>query len=672
MDRREAQGELEGLREKLARWSREYYVEDSPSVEDHVYDECYRRLVELERQFPELVTPDSPTQRVGGRILESFAKVGHDIPMLSLGDVFSKEELADFVGHLEETAGSNLSYNCELKIDGLAISLVYENGVFVKGSTRGDGLIGEDITENLKTIRAVPLRLKEDVTVEVRGECYMPKKSFAELNARREAEGQPVFANPRNAAAGSLRQLDSKVTAQRNLSTFIYYLMEPEKFGVKTQSEAVRKMASWGFKVNGESQVCSTMEEIDGYIDAYQEKRADLEYDIDGIVLKAEPFTVHELVGNTVKVPRWAIAYKFPPDEQETVVRDIEWTVGRTGVVTPTAVMDPVFLAGTMVSRASLHNPDYLNEKGIRIGDVVRLHKAGDIIPEISEVVPDRRPADSVPYEIPECCPECGARLVHMDDEVALRCINPKCKALMKESLTHFASRNAMNIDGLGPKIIEQLFERGIVSDVSDLYKLTFDDLLSLDKIKDKSANNLLAAIDASRGNSLERLLFGLGIRHVGAKAAKVLAERFLTMDALAAATKEEIVSIDSMGETIADSIVMYFESDGAGELIEELKDAGVNMNYLGKTEAERDEEAAGSAFNGLTVVLTGTLDRLKRSDAKKWLEDHGARVTGSVTKKTDLLICGHDAGSKLTKAESLGTRIINEEEFLQKMEEEK
>lgn len=670
MDKEEAKKELESLREKLTKWSREYYVLDAPTVEDHVYDENYKRLLELEAKFPELVTKDSPSQRVGGRILTNFTKVEHEIPMLSLGDVFSKEELADFVKRLNENAGDDFGYNCELKIDGLAISLTYEDGIFVKGSTRGNGTIGEDITENLKTINAVPLKLNEKISVEVRGECYMPKKSFVDLNKKREAEGQPVFANPRNAAAGSLRQLDSKITAERNLSIFIYYLMEPEKFGVKTQSEALKKMASWGFRVNGESRVCSTMDEIDAYLDEYQAKRAGLEYDIDGIVLKAEPFTVHELVGNTVKVPRWAIAYKFPPDEQETIVRDIEWTVGRTGVVTPTAVMDPVLLAGTTVSRASLHNPDYLNEKGIRLLDTVKLHKAGDIIPEISEVVLEKRPEDSKPYEIPTNCPECGAKLVHLDDEAALRCINPKCKALMKESLTHFASRNAMNIDGLGPKIIEQLFERGMINDVSDLYKLTFDDLLLLDKFKEKSASNLLNAIDASRKNSLERLLFGLGIRHVGAKAAKLLAERFMTMDALAKASKEEIVAIETMGETIADSLSTYFNSEGANELLEELKSVGVNMSYLGKTVAELEEAASGSAFNGLTVVLTGTLERLKRSDAKKWLEEHGAKVTGSVTKKTNLLICGHDAGSKLTKAKELGTKIMNEEEFLQKMEE--
>ncbi|MCR1901542.1 NAD-dependent DNA ligase LigA [Ligilactobacillus apodemi] len=662
--------EVQAIRAELNKWSHEYYVLDRPTVEDHVYDEKYRRLVELEKQYPELVTADSPTKRVGGQILSGFEKVEHEIPMLSLGDVFSKEELADFKEKLEENVGEELVYNCELKIDGLAISLVYEKGVFVKGSTRGNGTIGEDITENLKTIKAIPLRLSEPIDVEVRGECYMPKEAFLKLNETKEEQGQTVFANPRNAAAGSLRQLDTRQTAKRNLSVFMYYLIEPEKYGVKTQSEALAKLQSWGFKVNQEAKRVTKMAEIDQYIDKYQQTRAELAYEIDGIVIKADSFAIQAKVGNTVKVPRWAIAYKFPPDEQETIVREIEWTVGRTGVVTPTAVMDPVELAGTMVARASLHNPDYLLQKDIRLGDTVKLHKAGDIIPEISEVVLAKRPKDSVSYEIPTNCPECGAKLVHLDEEVALRCINPQCPALLKESLTHFASRNAMNIDGLGPRIIEQLFDKHLIKDAAGLYNLTFDELLTLDKFKEKSANNLLNAIAKSKQNSLERLLFGLGIRHVGAKAARLLAEHFKTIDNLKQADVAEIVAIDSLGETIADAVVTYFKNEQVDVLLTELAQAGVNLEFLGKTSEEIAQKMGDDPLNGLTVVLTGKLDKIKRADAKKRLEAHGAKVTGSVSKKTDLLVAGHDAGSKLTKAQELGIKIIDEEEFLKQTEE--
>ena len=665
------QQQFDELRSQLNTWSREYYSLDKPSVPDDVYDQKYQELVKLEKAHPEMITPDSPTQRVGGQILTGFEKIGHEIPMLSLGDVFSKEELADFVANLDQTVDQQIDYNCELKIDGLAISLVYRNGKFVQGSTRGNGQIGEDITQNLKTINAIPLELSEPVDVEVRGECYMPKASFVELNQRQEEQGKQIFANARNAAAGSLRQLDSRITAERKLSTFIYYLMEPEKFGVTTQSEALEKMRSWGFKVNPDYRVAHNMDEIRAYIDEYQQKRASLPYDIDGIVIKANPFKVHEEVGNTVKVPRWAIAYKFPPDEQETVVHKIEWTVGRTGVVTPTAVMDPVQLAGTMVSRASLHNPDYIKEKDIRIDDTVKLFTAGDIIPEVATVVLKKRPADSQPYSIPTECPECHAPLVHLDDEVALRCINPKCPALVKESLTHFASRNAMDIRGLGTKIIAQLYERKMVQDVADLYQLNFEELLQLDKFKDKSANNLLTAIDNSRHNSLERLLFGLGIRHVGAKAARLIAQHFKTMDAIKKATIDEIAAIKTVGQTIAESVVTYFQNPQVNELLEELVQAGVNMDFLGQSEEEQAAAAAESPFNGLRVVLTGTLDHLKRADAKKWLEAHGAKVTGSVSGKTDLLIAGHDAGSKLAKAQQLNVKIINEATFMEQMEAE-
>ena len=671
MDRAQATQVVTELRRQLNQWSHEYYVLDKPTVADHVYDQVYEKLRQLEADFPELVTADSPTQRVGGQVLAGFTKVQHEIPMLSLGDVFSEDELLAFTNKLQADTGQTFAYNCELKIDGLAISLTYEDGVFVKGSTRGNGLIGEDITANLKTIKAIPLRLTEPVSVEVRGECYMPLAAFNQLNAERQAQGQEVFANPRNAAAGSLRQLDTKITAQRKLSTFIYYLMETDRFGITTQSAALKQLAAWGFKVNPDSRLCQTEDEIKAYVAEYTAKRNQLAYDIDGIVVKSDPFAIHNEVGNTVKVPKWAIAYKFPPDEQETVVRDITWTIGRTGVVTPTAVMDPVQLAGTKVERATLHNVDYLQAKDVRIGDTVKIHKAGDIIPEISQVVLAKRPNDTVPYVVPTTCPVCGSDLVHLDDEVALRCINPMCPALIKESLTHFASRNAMNIDGLGTKIIDKLYEQGLIKDVAGLYKLTFADLIGLDKFQEKSANNLLTAIANSKQNSLERLLFGLGIRHVGAKAGQILAEHFGTIAQLMQASSEEIAAIPNVGQVIADSVVQYFANEHVQILIAELAEVGVNTKYLGPTTAERAQAAATSQFNGLRVVLTGTLDTIKRADAKKWLEAHGAKVTGSVSKKTDLLIAGHDAGSKLTKAEQLQVKIINEQEFIAQMEAE-
>lgn len=665
----EATERVNQLKTDLIKWTRQYYVLDQPTVEDHVYDEHYLQLVELEKAFPNLVTPNSPTQRVGGQVLPGFEKVSHEVPMLSLGDVFSIEELSEFDQRLQKSVDAEVSYNAELKIDGLAISLTYENGVFVKGSTRGDGTIGEDITENLKTVKSIPLTLTEPISIEVRGECYMPTKAFVALNKRREEAGETVFANPRNAAAGSLRQLNTAKTAQRQLSTFIYYIVDPDALDVKTQSDALKRLAELGFRTNTESRVTSDMTEISAYINEYQTKRHDLSYDIDGIVIKANLFTIHDEVGNTVKVPKWAIAYKFPPDEQETKVLDIEWTIGRTGVVTPTAIMNPVQLAGTTVSRASLHNGDLLKQKDIRINDTVKLHKAGDIIPEISEVVLDKRPEDSVVYSLPTNCPVCGALLVHLDEEVALRCINPKCPALIKESLAHFASRNAMNIDGLGPKIVEQLFENKLISDVAGLYQLTADQLLTLDNFKEKSVNKLLNAIDISRQNSVERLLFGLGIRHVGAKAARLVSAEFKDIHQLMTATSEDILVIDSIGQVIADSLVTYFANDQVRELIDELDNAQVNLTFLGKTTAEIAELAEGSPVMDKKVVLTGTLDQLKRSDAKKWLEANGASVVGSVSKKTDLLIAGHDAGSKLTKAEQLEIEIWDEQQFISVME---
>ena len=664
-----AKQEIIPLKKQLTQWGKEYYEQDNPSVEDYVYDRAYQRLVALEQRFPELKTADSPTQHVGGGPTTQLTKVTHDIPMLSMGDVFSIDELLDFNARQQESSVVDVDpeYNLELKIDGLSLSLVYENGKLVQGSTRGNGVIGEDVTPNVMTIKSVPHELPEPLSIEFRGECYMPKKSFVKLNQQREAAGLPTFANPRNAAAGSLRQLDPQVTAKRDLATFMYYIPEYQKLGLTTQSAALDKMRALGFSVNPNNRVVHNQQEIKDYVAEYTGKRDQLPYGIDGIVEKVNDLDTETALGNTVKVPRWEIAYKFPPEEQATVVRDIEWTVGRTGNVTPTAVMDPVQLAGTTVSRASLHNPDYLQEKEIRIGDTVYLHKAGDIIPEISRVDLKKRPANSQPYVIPTTCPVCGAKLVHLDGEVALRCVNPMCPAQIKEGLAHFASRNAMNIDGLGPKIIQQLWDKQLIHDVADLYQLTYDQLLTLDKFGDKSANNLLTSIDNSRNNSVERLLFGLGIRHVGAKAARLIMEKFQSLDKLMAAGADEISAVEGIGPTIGASVETYFANDQVVKLVDELRAAGVNFAYLGTTTPANPT----SEWNGRRVVLTGKLENMTRGQAKSWLEEHGAKVTGSVSKKTDIVIAGTAAGSKLTKARDLGITIWDETRFAQAMKEE-
>lgn len=664
-----AKQEIAPLREQLTKWGREYYEQDNPSVEDYVYDRAYQRLVELEQRFPELKTSDSPTQHVGGGPTSELIKVTHEIPMLSMGDVFSIDELMDFNQRQQDNGDVSVTpeYNLELKIDGLSLSLVYENGRLVQGSTRGNGNIGEDVTANVMTIKSIPHQLPEPLSLEFRGECYMPKESFVKLNQEREAAGLSVFANPRNAAAGSLRQLDPQVTARRDLATFMYYVPEYQKLGVRTQAAALDRMRELGFSVNPHNRVVHNRQEITDYIEEYTAQRDQLSYGIDGIVEKVNDLDTESALGNTVKVPRWEIAYKFPPEEQATVVRDIVWTVGRTGNVTPTAVMDPVQLAGTTVSRASLHNPDYLREKDIRLGDTVYLHKAGDIIPEISRVDLKKRPADSQPYQVPTTCPVCGSDLVHLDDEVALRCVNPMCPAQIKEGLAHFASRNAMNIDGLGPKIIQQLWDKELVHDVADLYSLTHDQLLTLDKFGDKSAANLLTSIANSRNNSVERLLFGLGIRHVGAKAARLIMEHFQNLDRLLTASADEVAAVDGIGPTIGDSVQTYFANEQVKKLVDELRAVGVNFDYHGSVVPA----ATDSEWNGRRVVLTGKLEELTRADAKHWLEAHGAKVTGSVSKKTDIVIAGTAAGSKLTKAQDLGIMVWDEARFAQAMKEE-
>ncbi|TFJ44398.1 DNA ligase (NAD(+)) LigA [Carnobacterium divergens] len=665
----QAKEEVFQLRTKLEQYSYEYYVKDNPSIEDHEYDKLYHRLVELETEFPDLVTGDSPTQRVGGTVLPGFTKVVHEIPMLSLGNAFNKNDLLDFDQRIKKLVEGEVEYICELKIDGLAVSLKYEEGKLVQAATRGDGTVGEDITQNIRTVKSVPLRLKKPYSIEVRGECYMPKSSFLKLNKEREENGEDVFANPRNAAAGSLRQLDPKIAAKRNLSTFLYTVADFGELTATSQEEALNQLDELGIKTNHERKLCQSIEEVCQYVEAFHEKRSELPYEIDGIVIKVNRFSTQEKLGFTVKAPRWAIAYKFPAEEAQTIVREIEWTVGRTGVVTPTAIMDPVRLAGTTVQRASLHNVDLIKVRDIRLLDTVVIHKAGDIIPEVTRVVLDKREKTSEPYQIPTHCPACDSELVHLEEEVALRCMNPKCPAQITEGLSHFVSRNAMNIDGLGNKVIIQMYEKDLVHDVADLYKLTFEELLTLDKIKEKSANNLLAAIDNSRSNSVERLLFGLGIRHVGAKAAKLVAEEFGSMTGIRQATKEEILAVDGIGDIIAESLQTYFSLPEVTELINELATLQVNLDYLGKKKNEVVQ--SDSVFNGKTIVLTGKLTHFTREEAKVRIENLGGNVTGSVSKKTDIVVAGSDAGSKLAKAEKLEITVWNEDQLLEQLEGE-
>ncbi|EIN1034915.1 NAD-dependent DNA ligase LigA [Listeria monocytogenes] len=653
----------------LDQYSYDYYVIDNPTVEDAEYDQKMQELLKIEEAHPEWVTPESPSKRVGGEVLEGFKKVAHDTPMLSLANAFNQEDLADFDRRIRDKVGDDIAYMCELKIDGLAVSLQYENGKYKQGATRGDGTIGEDITANLRTIRSIPMKLQKDYSIEVRGEAFMPKRSFQKLNEIREEEGQMLFANPRNAAAGSLRQLDTKIAASRNLDIFLYAVADFGEMGVETHSAGLDMLETLGLKVNKERRLCNSLEEVYAYIEEWTEKRAGLAYDIDGIVLKLNNLEQQRQMGNTVKSPRWSIAYKFPAEEVPTKLLDIELNVGRTGVITPTAVLEPVRVAGTTVSRASLHNEDLITEKDIRIGDTVLIKKAGDIIPEVIKSITEKRSGSEEPFHMPKNCPACDSELVRLEEEVALRCINPKCPAQIKEGLIHFVSRNAMNIDGLGEKVIIQLFSQHLIKDVADLFFLSKEKLLELERMGEKSVTNLLASIQASKQNSLEKLLFGLGIRHVGAKAAKSLAIHFDTMDNLKVADKETLTSINDIGEKMADSIVTYFANEEVHDLLEELKRAGVNMTYTGpKLEDMFEEELV---FTGKTVVLTGKLEKLTRNDAKALIESLGGNVSGSVSKKTDVVVAGSDAGSKLAKAEELAIPIWSEEDLIEYLPDE-
>ncbi|EMR7661802.1 NAD-dependent DNA ligase LigA [Listeria monocytogenes] len=652
----------------LDQYSYDYYVIDNPTVEDAEYDQKMQELLKIEEAHPEWVTPESPSKRVGGEVLEGFKKVAHDTPMLSLANAFNQEDLADFDRRIRDKVGDDIAYMCELKIDGLAVSLQYENGKYKQGATRGDGTIGEDITANLRTIRSIPMKLQKDYSIEVRGEAFMPKRSFQKLNEIREEEGQMLFANPRNAAAGSLRQLDTKIAASRNLDIFLYAVADFGEMGVETHSAGLDMLETLGLKVNKERRLCNSLEEVYAYIEEWTEKRAGLAYDIDGIVLKLNNLEQQRQMGNTVKSPRWSIAYKFPAEEVPTKLLDIELNVGRTGVITPTAVLEPVRVAGTTVSRASLHNEDLITEKDIRIGDTVLIKKAGDIIPEVIKSITEKRSGSEEPFHMPKNCPACDSELVRLE-EVALRCINPKCPAQIKEGLIHFVSRNAMNIDGLGEKVIIQLFSQHLIKDVADLFFLSKEKLLELERMGEKSVTNLLASIEASKQNSLEKLLFGLGIRHVGAKAAKSLAIHFDTMDNLKVADKETLTSINDIGEKMADSIVTYFANEEVHDLLEELKRAGVNMTYTGPKLEDMSEEEL--VFAGKTVVLTGKLEKLTRNDAKALIESLGGNVSGSVSKKTDVVVAGSDAGSKLAKAEELAIPIWSEEDLIEYLPDE-
>ena len=635
----------------LNRYASEYYTSDNPSVSDSEYDRLYRELVELEAAYPDQVLADSPTHRVGGKVLDGFEKYSHQYPLYSLQDAFSREELEAFDARVRKEL-PHPTYICELKIDGLSISLTYEKGILVAGATRGDGSIGENITENLKRVKDIPLTLPEKLDITVRGECYMPRASFDLVNQARQENGEPEFANPRNAAAGTLRQLDTAVVAKRNLATFLYQEASPSTRD--SQEKVLKHLEQLGFVVNPKRILAENIDEIWGFIQEVGQERENLPYDIDGVVIKVNDLAGQEELGFTVKAPKWAVAYKFPAEEKEAQLLSVDWTVGRTGVVTPTANLTPVQLAGTTVSRATLHNVDYIAEKDIRKDDTVIVYKAGDIIPAVLRVVESKRVSEEK-LDIPTNCPSCDSQLLHFEDEVALRCINPRCPAQIMEGLIHFASRDAMNITGLGPSIVEKLFAANLVKDVADIYRLKEEDFLLLEGVKEKSASKLYQAIQASKENSAEKLLFGLGIRHVGSKASQLLLQHFHSIENLAQADPEEVASIESLGSVIAKSLQTFFATEGSKILLDELKETGVNLDYKGQT------VVADAALSGLTVVLTGKLERLKRSEAKSKLESLGAKVTGSVSKKTDLVVAGADAGSKLQKAQELGIEVRDE-----------
>ncbi|MFD1065546.1 NAD-dependent DNA ligase LigA [Oceanobacillus locisalsi] len=668
MNKQEIKEQMNSLVELLNQYGYSYYVLDNPSVPDSEYDRKLRELEDLEKDYPEFVRNDSPTQRIGGEPLDAFRKVAHETPMMSLGNAFNEQDLRDFARRAAEGVSGKVTFVCELKIDGLAVSLKYQDGEFVLGSTRGDGRIGEDITSNLRTIRSIPLSIQKEGTIEVRGEAFMPHKSFLALNEEREEKEEEPFANPRNAAAGSLRQLDPRIAAKRNLDIFLYGVGEWNDNRITRHSERLEALQRLGFKTNKEWQRAESIEEVLEFITYWTEHRKELHYEIDGIVVKVDSLDHQDELGFTAKSPRWAIAYKFPAEEVVTTLKDIELSIGRTGVVTPTAMLEPVRIAGSTVQRASLHNEDLIREQDIRIGDQVVIKKAGDIIPKVVRSLIEQRTGEEKEFHMPDSCPDCGNELVRLEGEVALRCINPNCPAQLKEGLIHFVSRNAMNIDGLGEKVIIQLFREDLVHTIADLYRLQREDLLDLERMGEKSVTNLLQAIENSKENSMERLLFGLGIRFIGSKAAQTLAMEFETMEQLQHATLEEIAAIEEIGEKMADSVVRYFEEEKVTQLLQELRALGVNMAYNGP---KKSETTTDSLFSGKTVVLTGKMEQYSRKEAKELIESLGGTVTGSVSKKTDVVIAGADAGSKLEKAEKLNVEVWSETELKEAAEGE-
>jgi len=666
LDIKQAQEKIQALIKELNQYSHEYYVLDQPSVSDAEYDQKFHELRKLEEQFPELISTHSPTQRVGAEPSTAFEKVAHSVPMYSLGNAFNAEDLKAFASRVTKDADGPVEFICELKIDGLAISLTYETGHFVRGATRGDGTVGEDITSNLRTIRSIPLTIAETETIEVRGEAFMPRKSFLSLNESREEKEEGLFANPRNAAAGSLRQLDPKIAASRNLDVYLFGYGEWQTETFRTHSERLEYLEKLGFKVNPQWKKCATIEEVIEYVEYWTIERSQLDYEIDGIVIKVNDIEQQERLGFTARNPRWAIAYKFPAEEAITVLRDVELSIGRTGVVTPTAILDPVFIDGSTVRRATLHNEDFIREHDFRIGDTVVLKKAGDIIPKVVKVIEDERTGAEKEFKMPTECPACSSDLVRLKEEVALRCMNPNCPAQLQEGLIHFVSRNAMNIAGLGEKVVQQLYKEELVHTIADLYRLDRDQLLTLERMGEKSVHNLLEAIESSKENSLEKLLFGLGIRHIGEKAAQILAMNFLTMDQLQKATYEDFVAIDEIGDIMADSIVQYFSEDKVIDLLTDLRELNLNMEYTGPRLTEQAEE---TAFTDKTVVITGKMEHYTRKEIQAIIEEHGGSVTGSVSGNTDFVIAGEAAGSKYDRAVERGIEIWTEQDFMNAIE---
>ena len=652
---------IEQLQKELTHAQYLYYVKDNPTMSDFEYDQKYRELVDLETAHPEYIVPSSPTQRVGIKADGPFEKVVHGRPMLSLSNVFSEDEVRAFDQRVTKELGHQTkAYVVELKIDGLAVNLHYENGIFVRAVTRGDGKVGEDVTANVRTIKSIPLYLENAPEfIEIRGEAYMPHSEFKRINEERDEEGLPTFVNPRNAAAGSLRQQDPAITASRNLAFFAYAIGSESGANIHTQEELLHTLENFHFSVNPHYRVCNTVDEVIEAINYWGEKRHELPYDTDGMVIKVNDFNDQEMLGSTAKDPKWATAYKYPPEEVETVVKDITINVGRTGVLTPTGELEPVFVSGTNVSRVTLHNQDFITEKDIRIGDHVLIHKAAEIIPEVIRVLPEKRTGSEVPFTIPNRCPVCESPAVRREGEAAIRCTNKHCPAIEKEQIIHFASRDAMNIDGLGPSIVENLINEKLITNVVDLYHLTTESIMGMDRMGKKSADNLVKAISDSKSRGLDRVLFGLGIRLIGSKAAGTIANVVKSMDRFLTISKDELVAVEEIGPTMADSIIEYREDPQHIEIINGLIEAGLKMDV-------DVQEAAGNEMEGEIVVLTGKLEVMGRSEAGKLLEKHGAKVTGSVSKKTTLVVAGEDSGSKLTKANELGIRVINEEEFIE------